>query len=148
VPSVDFNLEVGSASQVVEVTSEAPLIDVTTTRTMTNVTSDLIENVPHGISFQSVIQFAPSARNEPLAGNTCKATDQEGLHPGAQRTATLLAIRSPGQPTQRTRTGRRQETTNIIGGYSHTNVPFDFIDEVQVKSSGIEAEHGGALGGV
>ena len=41
-----------------------------------------------------------------------------------------------------------QETANIIGGYSHTNVPFDFIQEVQVKSSGIEAEHGGALGGV
>src|SRR6202035_3851907 len=41
-----------------------------------------------------------------------------------------------------------QETANLIGGYSHTNVPFDFIQEVQVKSSGIEAEHGGALGGV
>jgi hypothetical protein len=27
-------------------------------------------------------------------------------------------------------------------------VPFEFIQEVQVKSSGIEAEHGGALGGV
>ena len=41
-----------------------------------------------------------------------------------------------------------QETANLIGGYSHTNVPFDFIQEVQVKSSGIEAEYGGALGGV
>src|SRR6202035_439492 len=41
-----------------------------------------------------------------------------------------------------------QETANLIGGYSHTNVPFDFIQEVQIKSSGIEAEHGGALGGV
>src|SRR4029077_9797631 len=41
-----------------------------------------------------------------------------------------------------------QETANLIGGYSHTNVPFDFIQEVQIKTSGIEAEHGGALGGV
>jgi len=41
-----------------------------------------------------------------------------------------------------------QDTANLIGGYSHTNVPFDFISEVQVKTSGIEAEHGGALGGV
>jgi len=41
-----------------------------------------------------------------------------------------------------------QETANLIGGYSHTNVPMDFIEEVQIKSSGIESEYGGALGGV
>src|SRR5450432_719585 len=51
-PSVDITLEVGSTSDVVEVGAEAPLIDVTTTRTLTNVTSDIIENVPHGISYQ------------------------------------------------------------------------------------------------
>ena len=33
-------------------------------------------------------------------------------------------------------------------GFSNANVPFEFIQEVQVKTSGIEAEHGGALGGV
>ena len=41
-----------------------------------------------------------------------------------------------------------QDTENISGGASNANVPFQFIQEVQVKSSGIEAEHGGALGGV
>ena len=41
-----------------------------------------------------------------------------------------------------------QDTENISGGASKANVPFQFIQEVQVKSSGIEAEHGGALGGV
>jgi len=28
-----------------------------------------VQDVPHGRSFQSVIQFAPAARNEPLAGS-------------------------------------------------------------------------------
>src|SRR6202035_1922649 len=41
-----------------------------------------------------------------------------------------------------------QDTENISGGYSKANVPFEFIQEVQIKTSGIEAEHGGALGGV
>jgi hypothetical protein len=41
-----------------------------------------------------------------------------------------------------------QETANLIGGFSHTNVPFDFVQEVEIKNSGIQAEHGGALGGV
>ena len=27
-----------------------------------------------------------------------------------------------------------QETANLIGGYSHTSVPFDFIDEVEIKT--------------
>jgi hypothetical protein len=69
-PTVDISLEVGTASTVVEVTSAAPQIDVTSNVTHTNVTEDVIENIPHGRSFQSVIQFAPSARNEPLMGNT------------------------------------------------------------------------------
>src|SRR6202049_2882040 len=69
-PSVDFTLEVGTGSTVVEVTSETPQIDTTTNVTQTNVTQDVIENIPHGRSFQSVIQFAPSARNEPLMGST------------------------------------------------------------------------------
>jgi hypothetical protein len=41
-----------------------------------------------------------------------------------------------------------QETADLAGGFSHTQVPFDFIQEVDIKNSGIEAEHGGALGGV
>jgi hypothetical protein len=41
-----------------------------------------------------------------------------------------------------------QDTENISGGYSKANVPFQFIEEVQVKTSGVAAEYGGALGGV
>src|SRR5262249_46497135 len=67
-PNIDVTMEVGTTSTVVEVTGEAPIIDVTTTHTMTNITQDVIQDVPHGRSFQSVIQFAPSARNEPLEG--------------------------------------------------------------------------------
>src|SRR5215475_120180 len=66
----EVSLEVGRSETIVEVTSAAPQIDVTTNVTATNVTEDVIQTVPHGRSFQSVIQFAPSARNEPLMGNT------------------------------------------------------------------------------
>ena len=31
-----------------------------------------------------------------------------------------------------------RESANLVCGYSHTNVPFDFIQEVQLKTSGIE----------
>src|SRR5579871_6567847 len=78
-PTVDFVLEIGKASQVVEVNSATPVIDTTTNVTTTNVTEDVIKNVPHGTSFQSVIQFAPAARNEPLMGtNTTVAQTSFG----------------------------------------------------------------------
>ncbi len=148
-PSVDIALEVGTAESVVEVTSEAPVIDVTTTRTMTNVTSDVIDLIPHGRSFQSVIQFAPSARNEPLAGNTVQSNGTGGSSPGSTTNGQAFGFSvAGGADSENSYLVEGQETASLIGGYSHTNVPFDFIEEVQVKSSGVEAEHGGALGGV
>ena len=40
------------------------------------------------------------------------------------------------------------ETTNLQSGLSGKNVIADFVEEVQVKSSGYTAEYGGATGGV
>ena len=83
-PTLDILLEVGAASEVVEVTGAAPLIDTTTETTLTNVTSDVIRDVPHGYSFQSVIQFAPGARNEPLAGGNVGPNAAGGSGTGGQ----------------------------------------------------------------
>src|SRR5438477_1099973 len=44
-PTVDIALEVGSSSTVIEVSAAAPVIDVTTTQNLTNVTNDVIANV-------------------------------------------------------------------------------------------------------
>lgn len=145
-PTLDLALKVGSAETVVEVSSEAPVIDVTTTRTMTNVTPDIIADVPHGRSFQSVIQFAPSARNEPLAG---QMGGTGGSLPGSSGNGLGYGFSVGGAgDSENSYLVEGQDTENISGGYSKANVPFQFIQEVQVKTSGIEAEHGGALGGV
>jgi hypothetical protein len=96
-----------------------------------------------------VIEFAPSARNEPLAGNTMQSNGSGGSSPGSTTNGSDHGFSvAGGADSENSYLVEGQETANIIGGYSHTNVPFDFIQEVQVKSSGIEAEHGGALGGV
>ncbi len=150
-PSVDLTLEVGTASEIVEVSSAALQIDTTTSRSMTNVTEDVIRLIPHGESFQSVIQFAPSARNEPLMGGNAynNFAGTGGCSPtGCSNGGTAGYQVGGASDSENGYLVEGQDTANNIGGYSHTNVPFDFIDEVQVKSSGIEAEHGGALGGV
>jgi outer membrane receptor protein involved in Fe transport len=147
-PTLDIPMQVGGADTIVEVSGQAPLIDTTTNTTQTNITEDVVNNVPHGRSFQSVIQFAPSARNEPLEGSTT-SNGTGGNAPGSTTNGSDHGFSVGGaSDAENSYLVEGQETANLIGGYSHTNVPFDFIQEVQVKSSGIEAEHGGALGGV
>ena len=151
-PSLDLTLKVGAEATVVEVTAEAPLIDVTVTHTATNVTEDVISDIPHGRTFQSVIQFAPSARNEPLMGETSAGSavgGNGGSMPGSSGNGLSYGFSVSGaSDSENSYLVEGQDTENISGGYSKANVPFEFIQEVQVKSSGIEAEHGGALGGV
>ncbi len=149
-PSVDLTMKVGQVSTVVEVNeSEAPLIDETTTTTLTNIPQEALQNLPHGTSFQSVIQFAPSARNEPLEGNTAMSNGTGSASPGSASNGGSFGFSiGGGADSENSYLVEGQETANIIGGYSHTNVPMDFISEVQMKTSGVSAEYGGALGGV
>jgi hypothetical protein len=153
-PTVDIALEVGTNSEVVEVTGAAPLIDTTTQTTLTNVTADVIKDIPHGYSFQSAIQFAPGARNEPLAGgmvgpNAALGTGTGGQSPGSSSNGSGFGFSiSGGADSENSYLVEGQETADAIGGFSHTNVPFAFIQEMEVKSTGIEAEYGGAMGGV
>jgi hypothetical protein len=151
-PTVDVTLDVGGTETVVEVTGATPAIDVTTNTNQTNVTSDVINDIPHGRSFQSVIQFAPMARNEPLGGfmvNGAGSGGTGGAVLGSSGSGNTFGYSvGGGSDSENSYLVEGQDTEQISGGYSKANVPFQFIQEVQIKSSGIEAEHGGALGGV
>src|SRR6266851_5031396 len=149
-PTMDVALAVGTGSTVVEVSAETANLDVTTNHTMTNVTADIIDNVPHGDSYQSMIQFSPMARNEPLAGGSAGMTGNAGGSlPGSSGNGLAYGYSVGGAAdSENGYLIEGQDTENISGGYSGANVPFEFIQEVQIKTSGIEAEHGGALGGV
>jgi hypothetical protein len=151
-PTVDIALEVGASAETVEVSGAAPVIDVTTNENNTNITQDELTNQPHGYSFQSVIQFAPMARNEPLGGmnaNGMGSGGTGGSTPGSSGNGQQFGYSvGGGSDSENGYLVEGQDTEQLSGGYSKANVPFQFIQEVQIKSSGIEAEHGGALGGV
>lgn len=148
-PTIDIALQVGKTETVVEVSGEAPAIDVTTNTNQTNITEDVIANVPHGLSFQSMIQFAPMARNEPLAGGQMEGGGNGGSLPGSSGNGGAVGYSIGGAAdSESAYLVDGIDTENISGGYSNANVPFQFIQEVQIKTSGIEAQYGGALGGV
>jgi Carboxypeptidase regulatory-like domain len=150
-PTIDLELKVGEVKTVVEVTNQAPQIDTTTSTTLTNITDDVVQDIPHGVSFQSAIQFAPSARNEPLEGMSqfSIGNGNGATSPGSGSNGNSVGYSiAGGSDSENSYLVEGQETANLIGGYSHTNVPFDFIDEMVIDTSGTQAEHGGALGGV
>ena len=138
-PNLDIQLEVGASSETVEVSAAAPLVDVTQSKVQTNITAGVLANVPSGRSFQSVIQFAPGARAEPLQGGPAGTSTVPGQ----------LGFQVDGSGnSENSYLIEGQETADVRNGAANTNVPMEFIQEVVIKSSGFEAEHGGALGGV
>ncbi len=133
-PTIDVMLEVGATTETIEVSGMAPVVDVSQSKVQTNITQDIIDMVPKGRSFQSLILMAPGARAEPLMGGN--NTGAVGYQiDGASNAENAYLVEG-------------QETGSIQTGASAANVPMEFIQEVQIKSSGFEAEYGGALGGV
>ncbi len=130
-PNVDVRLEVGAVAETVEVASNASVVDTTQSKVQATVAKELLDNLPKGRSFQSVIPFAAGARNEPLQGPNGAGFQIDG----ASDSENVYMVDGVN-------------TTNIQNGGVGKNFQMDFVEEVQVKSSSFEAEFGGALGGV
>ena len=124
---IDATLLVGGTTQTVEVVESAPLIDTTTTQVAHNVTKEEFDRMPKSRTFQSLVTSAPTATTGDLEGGT----QINGASAG-ENNYVVDGI----------------TTTSVLQGQSRTNAPFEILDEVQVKTSGIEAQYGGATGGV
>src|SRR4051812_42675355 len=127
IKKVDFAMGLAGVSETIQVTAETPLVDVRQTARQTNIRAEQVALVPHGRDFTTLVTQAPGANNEAKLGGL----SIDGASAGENRYI-VDGI----------------ETTNLQSGLSGKNVIVDFIDEVQVKSSGYTAEFGGATGGV
>ncbi|HSK09661.1 MAG TPA: carboxypeptidase regulatory-like domain-containing protein, partial [Vicinamibacterales bacterium] len=124
---IDLTMAVGGLSETVEVTGESPLIDVKQNASFATVSKEIIEKIPRGRDFTSVVSQAPGTNQEAYAG---------GIQvDGASGSENRFVVDG-------------MDTTAMRSGTSNKTVPLDFIQEVQVKSSGYNAEFGGATGGV
>src|SRR3982750_1782884 len=124
---VDFALALQGVSESVQVTAESPLVDVRQSARQTNIRAEQVELLPKGRDFTTLVTQAPGANNEAKLGGI----SIDGASAGENRYV-IDGI----------------ETTDLQNGTSGKNVIADFVDEVQVKSSGYTAEFGGATGGV
>lgn len=125
--TVNAQMAVGSVEQSVQVTEAAPLIDITTTAVATNITAAEFNALPKTRTFQSLAQLAPTANEGTVEGGI-----QINGASGAENNFVVDGI----------------STSGVVHGNSRQNAAFEILQEVQIKTSGIEAQYGGALGGV
>src|SRR5215470_1002463 len=128
--TADITLNAGQVSANVVVTAaDVAAIDTTSNRIQTNITTDIINAVPRGTKVDSVLKLSGATREEPLS----RGFQVDGAS-GAENTFVI-----DGSEVTNFRTGQLRDNNNI---------PFQFVQEVQVKTSGFDAEFGGATGGV
>ena len=127
IKTIGFTLQIASVTEEVVVTGEAPLVDTKQSARATSLRSDQFELLPKGRDFSSLVTQAAGANNEAKLGGISidgsSASENRYIVDGV-------------------------ETTDIVQGAVSQGVNSDFVEEVQIKSSGYTAEYGGATGGV
>ncbi|HEX8153469.1 MAG TPA: TonB-dependent receptor, partial [Thermoanaerobaculia bacterium] len=126
-PKVDLTLGVAAVAETMTVTAEAPLVDVTSNAAQTSVTAETIEKLPRGRDFASLVTIAPSANDNAKTGGI----SIDGAT-GSENRYIMDGV----------------DTTNPQTGVQGKILVTDFVEEVQVKAGGYQAEFGGATGGV
>ena len=113
------------ASEQITVTGAAPVVDVTSSSTGVNVTSETMASLPIGRNFTAVAQVAPGTKTD-AAGTTVYGST------GAENQYVIDGL----------------NTTNVRSGTEGKTLNFDFVQEVEVKTGGLPAEYGRMTGGL
>jgi hypothetical protein len=124
---LEFSLSLQGVTETVSVTAESPIVDIKQNARQVNIRGEQIDLLPRGRDFTTLVTQAPGANQESKLGGL----SIDGASAGENR----YIIDGT-------------ETTNLQNGLSGKSLIVDFVDEVQVKSSGYTAEYGGATGGV
>jgi len=125
--TVNAQLTVGNVSEVVNVTAAEKQIDLKDVTLAHNVTAEEFDRLPKTRSFQDIALTSPGVNQGIIEGGF-----QVNGASGAENSFTVDGV----------------STTSLLYGSSRQNTVFEYLQEVQVKTGGIDAQYGGALGGV
>ena len=125
--TVDITMTPGVVEEQITVLGRSPLIDVKSTYKGMVLSKEMFQMLPRGRNFDTLVTAVPGVSNEPWLGGI--SVD------GASGAENMYYIDGT-------------DITNMELGTSGQDAAFEFIDEIQIKASGYQAEYGGALGGV
>jgi hypothetical protein len=124
---VDGSMELGSTTQTITVTEAPPVIDTSSTMIAHNVTAEEWAHLPKPRGFQGLAIFSTSVNTGYVDGGF-----QINGASGAENNYYIDGV----------------STTSLLDGRARQTATFEHLAEVQVKTAGLSAEYGGALGGV
>lgn len=124
---IELTLSVAGVNVAETVKGEPPLIDVKANAATSSVSSDIIDLIPKGRNFTSALTQIPGTNNESRFGGI--------MIDGASASENRYVVDG-------------MDTTNLRTGVSQKDVITDFIQNIQVKQSGYNAEFRAATGGV
>lgn len=125
--NIDASLAVGALTETVQVIAEVPLIDPSSTTSQRTISAEQFDVIPKGRSFQSLATALPSVNFGELEGGV----QVNGASAGENN------FTVDGVPV-----------ISLINGAQRQDAVFEYLQEVQVRTSGLQAEYGGAMGGV
>jgi hypothetical protein len=132
-------MSVGALTEQVEVRADVPTINMTTTSVGANLDSELLSRVPVGRRFSDTLYVAAGVSSGGSVGQANPSiSGGSGLE--NQYVVDGVDIKNPGYGGL--------GSYSIVFGSLGNGTPFDFIQEVQVKTAGYEAEFGQSTGGV
>ena len=136
---LDFTLEPGT-TETITVTARSPLVDIKSTSSGTNLKyGEFANSIPLGRSFTDTFAVAPGVVSGLGTGNGNYSISGAS---GLENSYLIDGVNI-------TNTGYGGiGAYNIIYGSLGTGVTSEFLDEVQIKTGGFEAEYGQALGGI
>ena len=131
---VDVSLAAGAVTESVTISASSEAIDVTSSKAATNIIPEFVDKTPKGRQFHSLLVVAPGVRPEPKSGNFGVGGFQINGASGSENTFVVDGV----------------DVSDVRRGALRSNdsLPFEFVQEVQVKTAGFEAEYSGTLGGV
>ena len=129
--TLDVTLRASTAAQI-EVTAEAPLLDTRSNNVGTSITTRQIENLPTGRNYSSIAQITPGVSSD--------------ANPENKGQSSITVYGSAGNENGYYIDGLN--TTGVEYGFQGKELNFEFVQEVDVKTGGYEAEYGRSTGGI
>jgi hypothetical protein len=136
---IPLKMEVGGVTETVQVLGSSPVVDTGTTTSGAVISSDMLKDVPVGRRISDTLYLAPGVSSSGSAGRA-NPSISGGSGLDNQYVVDGVNITNQGYGAL--------GSYSIIFGSLGNATPFDFVQEVQVKTGGYEAEFGQSTGGV
>ena len=114
------------------VSGEVPVVDVASATIGTNLTTRAIDTLPTGRNYTSIVEVSPGTSSDASNNNLDQNTITVYGSSGAENAYFIDGV----------------NTTGMEYGFQGKELNFEFIQEIDVKTGGYEAEYGRSTGGI